>query len=72
MHQSIEKMIKEEHIEWQDFRDKKLYTSEIRLLFTMNEKGLRAIYTQYCNNGKSGKLSYKPYNAKYMMLQDCI
>ena len=41
INQSVKKIIKNESLDSDVFREKKLYTPEVRLLFSMNQVGLR-------------------------------
>jgi len=53
-------------IEWQTFREDKLWVPEVRLMFTMNDAHLHKLYAKYVNQGQiSGK---KDNRIEYMQL----
>ena len=60
----------DQNIEWQSFRDERLWCPEVRLTYTMNEQHILEIYKIYCaNNLGRGIKGYKP---EFMDLDDCI
>ena len=59
----------DQNIEWQSFRDERLWCPEVRLTYTMNEQHILEIYKKYCaNNLGRGIKGYKP---EFMDLDDC-
>ena len=65
----MRKFVEELEIEWQDFRDYRLWMPEVRLLYTMNEGHLRKMYAHYADNNRGhGK---KPFNCDWILLEDC-
>lgn len=70
MNTTLRKFIADKVIEWQDFREDRLWVSDVRLLYTMNEGHLRKIYSQYAARGRGH--GTKPFNCDYMELGDCV
>ena len=67
---TLRKFVDNKVIEWQDFREDRLWVPDVRLLYTMNEGHLRKMYSQYAAKGRG--LGTKPFNCDYMELADCV
>ena len=70
INQSIKPMLEFKKVENQDFRDERLWTADVRLLYSMNEINIRKIYSHYCAN--ISRHSKKPHNSNFMELNDCV
>ena len=56
-------------IKWNDFRSNYIWQHDVEELFTLNESGIRKIYTEYSHHNRDYVL--KPHNATWMIYEDC-
>ena len=57
-------------INWQSFRDEKLYDPDVELVFTMNLTNVNKLYDKYAKMNQDTE--WKPHNHEYVVFQDCL
>ena len=66
----MKQFLEENNIDWQTFRDDKLYDPDVELVFTMNLSNVNKLYDTYSKMNQDTE--WKPYAHEYVCLQDCI
>lgn len=69
INRALKAFVEQNNIQWQAFRDDKLWLPDVRILISMNEHHLRGLYSHYAKQTKG--TGNKTYNAEYLDLRDC-
>ena len=67
--QSCQPFLEYRNVEWQSFRDLKLWTPDVKLIYTMNETALRNMYSKFAKKERS--ILNKVGASEYLSIEDC-